>query len=67
MLAFLHECRPTGKKGMFHVPLIICSSMCTGRNRRGKVTNLLGQKQLAIQGPSQRGKLQWTPSVANHE
>jgi hypothetical protein len=40
---FLHECRPTGKKGMFHVPL-------------------LGQKQLAIQGPSQRGKLQWTPS-----
>lgn len=36
---FLREYHLTGKKGMFHVPL-------------------LGQKQLAIQGPSQRGKSQ---------
>jgi hypothetical protein len=40
---------------------------CAGRNSKREVTNLLEQKQLAIQGPSQRGKSQWTPSVANQE
>jgi hypothetical protein len=46
---------------------MIIYTKCAGRNSRREVANLLEQKQLAIQGPLQRGKLQWTPSVANHE
>jgi len=57
ILAFLLQCHLLGKMEMFLSPLK-CRFVFTEKNSSRKGANLLGQKQLAIRGLSQHGKLQ---------
>jgi len=57
ILAFLLQRHLLGKMEMFLSPLK-CRFIFTEKSSSRKGANLLGQKQPAIQGLSQRGKLQ---------